>query len=266
MDAYVNGTTIYFEEAGSGPPLLLIHGIGGSADDWATVMPRLAAECRVIANDVRGFGRSEKPKGPYSAEQWAADVAGLLRYLQLGEVVVLGHSMGGVIAQRLLLDYPTQVKAAILASTSSQVNEKAAAYWEAQADDIDKHGLGPMIEAQQAGYTEEYIAAHPEVQAADERRQRMNEPKAYAAGARAVARYNFTEELKSVDRPVLIIQGLDDTRTPPGGSVIMSRAIPGARLEMLEHAGHGVYNDLPDTFIELVLGFVREVEANGRAR
>ncbi len=259
MEAQVNGTTIFFDEAGSGEPLVLVHGIGGSAEDFASVMPRLAGHCRVIALDVRGFGRSAKPKGPYSAEQWAADVAGLLRYLQCGEAIVLGHSMGGVVAQRLLLDYPTQVRAAILVSTSSQVNEKASAYWEAQADQIEEEGLAPMIERRQAAYDEDFIASHPEVIASDERRLRMNDKKAYAAGARAVARYHFTEELKTVEKPVLIIQGLDDTQTPPGGSVIMSRAIPGDRLEMLEHCGHNVMFDQPEKLITLVLGFVSEV-------
>ncbi len=261
MEAQVNGTTIYFEEAGSGEPLVLIHGIGGSTEDWATVMPRFAGHSRVIALDVRGFGRSAKPKGPYSAEQWAADVAALLRYLQIGQAVIVGHSMGGVVAQRILLDYPGQVKAAVLVSTSSQVNEKASAYWEAQADQIEEEGLGPMIERRQAAYDEDFIASHPEVIASDERRLRLNDKKAYAAGARAVARYHFTEELKSVAKPVLIIQGLDDIQTPPGGSVIMSRAIPGARLEMLEHCGHSVMNDQPEKLITLVQGFLDEMNS-----
>jgi len=261
MQADVNGTTIYFEEHGSGVPLVLIHGIGGSAEDWASVIPRLAGACRVIAVDVRGFGRSGKPPGPYSAQLWAGDISALLRYLDCGEAVIYGHSMGGVIAQRLVLDYPLQVKAAILQSTSSQVNEKAAAYWEQQADMIASEGLRPTIERRLASYSEDFIAANPQVIAADERRLRLNDPQAYAAGARAVARYNFTEELKLVDKPVLIIQGLDDTQTPPGGSVIMSRAIPGARLEMIEHCGHSVMTDQPNRMVELVLGFVREVEA-----
>lgn len=259
MEATVNGTTLHYDEHGNGRPLLLIHGIGGSGLDWAGVVPRLAHDYRVIAVDVRGFGRSQKPPGPYTPAQWAADLAALLRHIGAAPAVVLGHSMGGVIAQRLLLDYAELFEAAILQSTSSQVKEQAAAYWEGQAAEIERDGLGPSIARRQAGYTEEFKREHPDVLAMDERRVRLNEPHAYAAAARAVARYNYTDALKTVRKPVLIIQGLDDTQTPPGGSVIMSRAIPGARLEMLERCGHNVMVDQPDRLVELVLGFLGEV-------
>ncbi|HEY7295258.1 MAG TPA: alpha/beta hydrolase [Dehalococcoidia bacterium] len=259
MDATVNGTRIYYEVQGSGPPLVLIHGIGGSATDWGEALSRLAERCTVLALDVRGFGRSAKPAGPYSAAQWAADVAGVIDAAGLHEPVVLGHSMGGVIAQRLLLDFPQKLRAVILASTSSEVKEAAAQVWEGQAAEIERDGLGPMIARRQAAYTEEYKAAHPEVLAADQRRLDWNEPHAYAAAARAVARYNFTDELRGVQKPVLILQGLDDKQTPPGGSVIMSRAIPGSRLVMIEHCGHNIHSDQPDRFVNEVLGFVAEV-------
>lgn len=259
MQADVNGTTLYYEEQGSGRSLLMIHGIGGSALDWAGVVPELAKAARVIGVDVRGFGRSAKPPGPYSAAQWAADLAALLEQIDAAPAVVLGHSMGGVIAQRLLLDHRELVDAAILQSTSSQVKEQAAAFWEGQAAEIERDGLRPMIERRQAGYSEAFKREHPEVLEADERRLRFNEPHAYAAAARAVARYNFTDELRDVRMPVLIIQGLDDTQTPPGGSVIMSRAIPAARLEMLESCGHNVMLDQPQRLIALVQGFLAEL-------
>jgi pimeloyl-ACP methyl ester carboxylesterase len=256
MDLEANGTSIHYESTGSGPLLLLIHGIGGSGQDWENVLPRLAERFTVVTPDVRGFGRSAKPAGPYSASLWAADMAAVLASLTTAPTAVLGHSMGGVIAQRLMLDFPDQVRAAILVSTSSEVKEAASQFWEKQADDIEANGLGQMVTRRQASYTDEFKAAHPEVLDADERRVRLNEPAAYAAAARAVARYNFTAELRGVDKPVLIIQGLDDTQTPPGGSVIMSRAIPGARLEMLEKCGHGVHNDQPDRFVALVTEFM----------
>ena len=259
MDATTNGTRIYYEMHGSGPALVLIHGIGGSAMDWGDALPRLAERCTVLALDVRGFGRSAKPAGPYTPAQWAADVAGVIDAAGLRQPVVLGHSMGGVIAQRLLLDFPQKLRAAILASTSSEVKEAAAAVWEGQAADIEREGLAPMIARRQAAYTDEFKAAHPEVLEADRRRVEWNEPHAYAAAARAVARYNFTDELRRVTMPVLILQGLDDKQTPPGGSVIMSRAIPGSRLVMIENCGHNIHVDQPDRFVNEVLGFVAEV-------
>ena len=80
-----------------------------------------------------------------------------------------------------------------------------------------------------------------------------------AAGADVAARCNFAAEWRGVAKPALVVQGPDDKQTPPGGAVILSRAIPGARLALLEQCGHNVMIDQSERFIELTLGFVREV-------
>jgi len=260
MKASANGIEIYYEEHGSGQPLVLTHGIGGSADNWAPVLPDLAGRYRVITWDVRGFGRSDKPPGPYSAELWARDLAGLLDALAVERAYLVGHSMGGVIAQRFALDFPERLAALILASTSSQVNERAMAHWMGQADAIERDGFGAWVAAQQAGYTEEFLRAHPDQLENDRRRVELNDSSAYAAGARAVAAYNFTSELKQITAPTLILQGLTDPQTPPGGSVIINRHIPGSRLVMLEGTGHGIYTEHPEKFVHLLTEFLSHVE------
>ncbi|MGI8551889.1 MAG: alpha/beta fold hydrolase [Dehalococcoidia bacterium] len=260
MQAHLNGITLYYEDHGSGLPLVLTHGIGSSADNWANVLPLLAQNHRVITWDVRGFGRSEKPEGPYSAQLWASDLAALLDTLGLKQPCILGHSMGGVIAQRFALDFPEKLSALILVSTSSQVNEKAAAFWFGQADTIEREGFAAWIKRQQEGYSEEFLNAHPQQLEYDRRRVEMNDSRAYAAGARAVASYNFTDELRRINVPTLIVQGLVDTQTPPGGSVIISRNIPGSQLVMLDGVGHGVHSEQPEKFVQLVAEFLRHIE------
>ena len=260
MQAIANGINLYFEEHGSGMPLVLTHGIGGSADNWAPVVGALAERYRVITWDVRGFGRSDKPPGPYSAGLWARDLAGLLDALRIERAYIAGHSMGGVIAQRFALDFPEKLAALILASTSSQVNERAAAHWMGQADEIERDGFGAWVAKQQTGYTADFLRAHPEQMENDRRRVEMNDSKAYAAGARAVAAYNFTPELSQITAPTLVLQGLTDPQTPPGGSVIISRNIPGSRLVMLEGTGHGIYGEQPEKFVLLVTEFLAHVE------
>jgi 3-oxoadipate enol-lactonase len=265
MHAAANGTDLYYEEHGSGPPLVLTHGIGGSADVWAPVLPPLAKRFRVITWDVRGFGRSEKPAGPYSAELWARDLAALLDALAIERAHILGHSMGGVIAQRFALDFPQKLATLILVSTSSQVNERAAEHWLGQADEIERDGFAAYIAKQQAGYTEEFRRAHPEQLENDCRRVEMNDSRAYAAGARAVASYNFTPALHTITAPTLILQGLTDQQTPPGGSVIISRNIHGSRLVMLEGTGHGLYSEQPQKFVQLVDEFLNHVTVRREA-
>src|SRR6476469_2315211 len=119
----VNGVELHYVDQGSGTPLILIHGIGGSTAGWSEVQPLLSQQLRAIAVDVRGFGESDKPDGLVTPELWASDIAGLLDALRIDRAVILGHSMGGVIAQRFAVDFPGRLVALILESTSSQVNE-----------------------------------------------------------------------------------------------------------------------------------------------
>jgi len=95
--ARVNDIELYYETAGEGEPLLLLHGLGSSVRDWERQIPEMAKSYRVIACDVRGHGRSEKPPGPYSMSQFARDVAGLLRALDIPSVHICGLSIGGMI-------------------------------------------------------------------------------------------------------------------------------------------------------------------------
>ncbi|MFI7339742.1 alpha/beta fold hydrolase [Streptomyces sp. NPDC050085] len=96
-----------------GRPLVLLHALGESADDWADIAPALAADRRVLAPDLRGHGRSPWP-GDYALESMAADVAGLMDDLALDRADVVGHSMGGVVAHLLAQEHPGRVARLVL--------------------------------------------------------------------------------------------------------------------------------------------------------
>src|SRR5580693_1022702 len=108
--ARVNGIEVYYEQAGEGPPVLLLHGLGSSTRDWEYQTPELARAYRVIAVDVRGHGRSSRPPGPYSVSQFAEDAVALLRSLDAAPAHVIGLSMGGMIAFQMAVDHPEAVR------------------------------------------------------------------------------------------------------------------------------------------------------------
>src|SRR5262249_30152570 len=108
---------LYFTEHGSGPPLLLVHGLMGTGDMFETVLDRFAATHRVIVPDLRGHGRSRPLPPPYTARQLAEDLAGLLQQLGIASTAVLGYSQGGAIAQQLALDWPQHCGRLVLACT-----------------------------------------------------------------------------------------------------------------------------------------------------
>ena len=101
-----NGITVYYEISGKGEPLLLIAGLGYGLWQWHKMIPGLAEDFQVVAFDNRGAGHSDKPAGPYTVQMLGADTAGLLDALNLRDVTVMGHSMGGFVAQELALARP----------------------------------------------------------------------------------------------------------------------------------------------------------------
>jgi pimeloyl-ACP methyl ester carboxylesterase len=197
-----NGIEQCYESSGEGPNTILwIHGIGSRHDTWNDLLPSFPG-FRHIAYCVRGMGDSGKPQGPYDLELWAQDAACLLDELDVGPAIVAGHSMGGAIAQRFAIDFPEKLKGLFLLATSSRVGAAAEANWMKRADELE--------------------AENPSL----------------AAANRAVAKYNMDEEIKGIHVPTLIIVGDKDPTTPAGGSVIISRCIEDADLEIYPGIGH----------------------------
>lgn len=253
--------TLNYDSTGSGTPLVLTHGLGDSLYFWDGVAPQLAAHHHLLRWDVRGFGGSDKPPGPYSAARFAADLAALLDALAIDRVHLGGISMGGVIAQRFALDHPRRVRSLILCSTSSEIGAAGTANWQRLADAIEQRGFGSGARDASRSFSPAFTAAHPEVVAAAGAQTASNEPLAYAAAARAMSEYHWTAELAQVRVPVLILQGLADQLTPPGGSVKMQRALPAARLLMFPETGHNLPLEHPERFAAAVLGFTGGVDA-----
>ena len=102
--------SLHYEEYGQGDPLLLIHGLGSSSRDWEYQIPAFAAHYRVIVVDLRGHGRSDKPRERYSIAGFSRDIEALIEHLGLGPVHLLGLSMGGMVGFHLSLDQPRQFR------------------------------------------------------------------------------------------------------------------------------------------------------------
>ena len=120
---YANGINIAYEINGTGHPLVIIAGVGYGKWFWHKIVPGLATHFQVITFDNRGAGESDKPDGPYTVAQMGADTAGLLDALNITRAYVMGHSLGGYIAQELIVTRPDLVGKLILASTNFGGNQ-----------------------------------------------------------------------------------------------------------------------------------------------
>lgn len=261
MRIAVNDITLSVERSGRGTPLVLTHGLGDTLHFWDPVVEALAERHEVVRWDVRGFGASDKPPGPYSAAGFAADLLALLDALALERVHLAGISMGGVIAQRFALDHAARLRSLILVSTSSEIGEKGAANWRRLADVIEQRGFGRGARDASRAFAPSFAARCPDIVAAAGEQTARNDPLAYAAASRAMSDYHWTAELAQVRVPALVLQGLADQLTPPGGSVKLSRALPAARLLMFDDTGHNLPLERPQRFVAAVLGFTGGVDA-----
>jgi pimeloyl-ACP methyl ester carboxylesterase len=251
---------LHYELSGDGTPLVLTHGLGADLHFWDETFDAFAQNHRALRWSIRGAGASDAPPGPYRLEDFSTDLLHLLDALGIGRVHLLGISMGGVIAQRFALDNPGRLLSLVLISTSSEVGPRAVTMRQRLADQVERRGFDDRNSDASRAFAPSFASQHPDIVRRMGEATRTCDPKAYAAAARAVADYRWTNDLALVTTPTLILQGLDDLLTPPGGSVKMSRALPHSRLLMLPNAGHYLPLEQPALFTSCVLAFTAGVD------
>jgi len=223
----VNGVEFGYREFGSGEPLLLIMGFGGTMDLWnETFVLELAQDYRVITFDNRGVGYSSDSGENYSLELFASDTAGLLEALEIQEASVFGTSMGASIAQELALNYPEKVDKLIFSSPVYSVDAPEAGL------------LKSMLQS---------FANNSEINPAIRKQADTN------------LRWNGTyERLPEIRSETLLLVGTDDEYTPPGISLAMAEKLPKARVIVFEGAKHSGERYFPEKYAEETLDFLKK--------
>src|SRR5262245_4198925 len=121
MIATILGSSIYYEVAGEGTPLLFVHGLGGTGNVWHAQRAVLPKTCQVITIDLPGSGRSGKTETAFSMDRWADQLVGLADHLKLDRVVLVGHSMSTILVQKTAAKHPSRVRAAILCGPMTEL-------------------------------------------------------------------------------------------------------------------------------------------------
>ncbi len=240
--ALVNGVRIHYEEAGSGPPVLLIMGLGASLDWWGTLPASLAPRFRVITFDNRGAGRSSHPTGRYSIRQMADDALGLMDAVGMDRAHVLGYSMGGMIAQEIAIANPGRVDRLILAATGPSglcgTLPRLRAWWLMLSPPRPGRYRDNVLELL---FPTEYIRSHPEE--VDEAWRMISASPAdrpsFMRQLGAILRWSSCGRLSRIAAPTLIVHGGRDILLPVGNAHLLARRIPQSRLELFPEGGHG---------------------------
>jgi len=237
------GWSLRYELAGDrGELVVLTHGFGATAETWRGQVPALAAAgYRVLTWDLRSHGRSGSPDEPVTLHALAEDLAALVRAIG-GPAHALGHSAGGVVTMQLALDHPELVRSLVLVGTASEANAKAHAWYESLATTAEVEGGAAVLK--------KLGSRDP----ADE----PPEPTGFAKIARAMGNLHvapLTSALEAVRCPTFVIVGEKDF-LGVGGSVIVSRRIAGARLEIVPGGVHALFHQDPAGFNARLLDFL----------
>lgn len=269
--ATVNGIEIHYREAGEGFPVVLIHGYTGNSRNWALTVPALrVAGFRTVSMDLRGHGLSWKPERAqdYSLGVMADDVHGLLEHLDVRDCYLVGHSMGGGVAMRLILAHPGLFRTLVLVDTSASPQDPSRTEMrEALVKIAREQGLEAAFEAQlRMDPAASEIRSNPEAIRVWREQFMMTSPEAYIHCVAAMAeRQSFLEELRGVAVPALIVCGeRDEPFLEP--SRLMHEAIAGSELVLVPGAGHSPQFETPEEFNRVLVGFLSKVHEAVAAR
>lgn len=259
-----NGIELYYEVHGAGKPLVLISGLGYSLWQWHRMVPYLAERFQVIVFDNRGVGQSDKPAGPYTAQMLAADTAGLLDALNLEKAVILGHSMGGFVAQAMALDFPQRVEKLILCSTNfggprhvPVTPEAMKVLSDVTSDPLTrfKNGLAVSTAPGWAERNPEMIEEWVKWRVAN-----PIEPVHYQAqmaiglGLMPEAAA-FEDKLPRINVPTLILFGAHDKVVPPANADLLAQKIAGSHAVIFPDAGHFFPIEIPEAASRTIMDF-----------
>ncbi|HPQ44869.1 MAG TPA: alpha/beta hydrolase [Syntrophales bacterium] len=267
---------VYYEASGMGKHLILIHGAWASHVWWRWQVPVLSEHYRVVTIDVRGHGLSSPLKGASSVEQFARDLREIIDKIGADETVLVGWSMGGLIAMQYCLDYPLHSKALILIATRghrtprlkqrirlhylwTQLNflseisaprgydRRARQFPDGQ--NVIKKEITKMLSPSASQETFDWVT--------DELTKRPVTN--YYEVARSIWDWGPEEELKRIDIPALLLVGDGDRSTPPRFSSYLHSLLPNSRLKIIEGVGHCLIIEDPPVVNREIIEFLREV-------
>lgn len=251
------GTRLHYCVDGpdGGLPVVFANSLGTDLRVWDAMLPLLPKGLRIVRYDKRGHGLSESFPAPYAMDDHVADLAALLDTLGISGAVVVGLSIGGLIAQGLAASRPDLVRALVLMDTAHRIG--TAESWNARIEAIRSGGLESIADAVMERW---FSAAFRETRADDVlgwRNMMVRTPvEGYIGSCTAIRDTDYGVEAAALSVPTLALCGSNDLATPPDLVRATAALIPGARFELIDGPGHLPPVEAPERTAELVAGFV----------
>jgi pimeloyl-ACP methyl ester carboxylesterase len=268
------GAVRYWESAPQrGLPVVLIHGYGAMIEHWRAIMRPIAERHTLYALDLHYFGRSAIPAEPPSRALWANQVAEFIAAVCPGPAIIVGHSMGGMVAAQLAISYPFLVHSLVLTAATglNDPTNQPSALDNLFFAVVRAPGIGEML----AGLVANDRGARQGLRSAYYRKERVTPdllaqfaaplrrpggPAAYLAVTRAFPRLFLEAEPGAISAPTLLIWGAEDRSVPPALAGSFQRTlIPHADIAIIPESGHCAFDETPEAFLDVLLPWIAQV-------
>ncbi len=247
---------VYYEVHGDGRPLVLLHGLGSSTRDWQFQLDDFAARYQVITLDLRGYGRTDHPPGPYSIRQMSQDVVALVDHLEISSFHLLGYSMGGAVALQLAVDHTDRVDRLIV--VNSQPSFIPTDWRQKMEFYMRKFVVRTMGVKRLAPVIAGRLFPNPDQQDLRDLvidRYSKNDAHSYLATLNALATWSVAPQLNDLRMPTLFVAAEHDYTSVEDKQRYVDQ-IPNARMVVVDNSRHGTPLEQPVVFNGLVLDFL----------
>jgi pimeloyl-ACP methyl ester carboxylesterase len=250
----INGLKTFYEVEGKGKPLVLVHGAGGATTYWFNQLSGLSSEFRVIAIDLPGHGKSEPLKGKPSIEQYAKHLDAFINGMKLSKVVLLGHSMGGLIVQHITLNHPEIVEKLIIVDSSAKFPGRSGSGPSFRhAASMDANTIAASLFSQKTLRKTDATSLMKQIIRGMSPEFALN---VLLRDFELADEVDFTGRLKAIGAPTLIVHGADDV-LPVSLANYLHENIKGSKLEIIPDAGHMVMMEKPTEFNNAIMKFIK---------
>ncbi|MFK8032213.1 MAG: alpha/beta fold hydrolase [Gammaproteobacteria bacterium] len=257
----VNGVMIDYADAGTGEPLMLVHGLGSSHRDWDDQISLLSQHFRVVAPSMRGFGDSEKGHPSHSVKTWSEDLLAMADYVGFDTFHLLGFSMGGAISYQTAVDQQARLRSLTIINSqpSFELDE-----WYKHMMVLYRIAMAKVVGMKRMA---RFVAKRlfPEDHQADLRKRMIkrhegNDQDSYIKAVQALAGWSVADRIDQLELPVLVLAA-DQDLTPLEDKLVYLEEMGNARLEVIRNSRHVSHVDQAEIVYELVRDHVLSVES-----
>ncbi|HTH96410.1 MAG TPA: 3-oxoadipate enol-lactonase [Stellaceae bacterium] len=250
----------YRIDGASGPWIAFSNSLGCTLEMWDGQVAALAGRYRILRYDTRGHGGSAAPPGPYTLEQLADDLVGLMDHLNIDRAVLVGLSMGGMLGQHALLRAPKRFSGAMLCDTTSHYGPEAAPRWADRIHLVLEQGLAPIAAtAHERWFTPGFPERHPAIVRRYAEMAGGNDAQGYAACCAAIPQISVTERLPEIRVPVRVVVGKQDLSTTVEHAQHIVDNLPGSDLVVIDQAAHLSNVEQPEAFNRALIEFLDRI-------